>query len=281
MRQKQKKKRVIFTYLFIFLVMVVCFGISYLSHHESMRITTIEVTGNTLTERYLYERIIRDELNTKKLLVLSGKNTLLYSKKKIEKRISDMFPEVKNISIRVHDWHTLTVHITEFKAYALWCPYFNEEIEVVDSANSDRCYLMNNQGVVFALQPEGDNEDAIRFFGGLDTDPLTKSYTSTEFFVLITKFIEYLKKEEIRISEVLTENNETYSLYADFGLEIRVSNQGDLSKNAENLNIILNQQEEGIKEKIDQIEYIDLRFGNRVFYKEKEVEQATTTDNLE
>ncbi|MFH1956540.1 MAG: hypothetical protein ABIJ28_02740, partial [Patescibacteria group bacterium] len=80
-------------------------------------------------------------------------------------------------------------------------------------------------------------------------------------------FIESLRTENIMISQVVFKKDGLFEFQTEEDWYILLSERSDYKLSLDNLKIALREQ---IKEKRSELEYIDLRLENKVFYKFKD-----------
>lgn len=129
------------------------------------------------------------------------------------------------------------------------------------------CYFVNEFGIVFSLEPELHEYTLLKLHNVINEGPIGSVYVSQEFFSTIVAFEKTLaEKLSIHLRDIYTEDESTYQFVTKEGPSLLVDSTDDYVKVADNLATVM--ELDAINEaQFGNIEYIDLRFGNRVFYK--------------
>lgn len=133
----------------------------------------------------------------------------------------------------------------------------------------EQCVYIDKDGYIFEKAPYFSGEIFLKFFDERDNNQglaLNRVLLSKDQFENINKFKDLINHEEIYISAVFLKNDGNFEFKTTEGWLIKLDERNDQKISFENLKISLEQE---IKEKRKDLDYIDLRFGNKVFYKFK------------
>jgi len=135
---------------------------------------------------------------------------------------------------------------------------------------------MDETGYLFDESPFFSGEVYFRFFGPIDnTDsPKGANFSSGEFQNLVI-FKESLKDLDIRPVAIFLKEDKDIEVILSSSQSLREApkiifkSDSDLNKMVENLQSALSADplRDDFKNKYDSLKYIDLRFGNKVYYK--------------
>lgn len=157
---------------------------------------------------------------------------------------------------------TLTIRVEERTMYGMWC---TEDLQ---------CYEMDETGFIFSETPYATSTP-YHFSGGIatSTDPVGQSFVKAQLPGLLS-LLRLLGQagHEPRGTSVVGDQDFLIPLAS--GFTVKASFGSDANALARNLELVLSS--DVLKEKRDRIEYIDLRFGNRVYYKLDGEAEATT-----
>jgi len=235
---------------FIFLIWFTYF----LSHHKSHQVTDITVSG----QKYISEDDIRnialEKINGNYLFLFSKKSSFLIPRSDIKREIKDNFKSVEKVSISFESVHSFSITIKEFEPVAKWC-------------DEEGCYLMNDNGTVFIKEPMIFTESLVNFYGLFEGEKIGQTFISKEKFEDILEFVKNVKELDLNVKNVTYDKEDgTLDLMLARGSEIYVNQNDDLNVALKNLKAAIQQDAiEGAQ--LNNIEYIDLRFGKKVFYK--------------
>lgn len=258
----KRKKRILIwriSLVSIFLIAILG-GLSFWSKHPSMKIVNIEVEGLTYMKSDSIKVAVEEELQGNYLFLFSKFNSLIYPRSFIKNRLIEEYGFIESVNLDFVNLKTIRVKIKEFEPNAKWC----RKLE----SGTDECFLINEYGYIFTKEPLINNDQFVEFRGGIDGEPLKKIYVSTEVYTELNDLVKLLRRLDINIKEVRTENGQDFDVITDSNVKIIVDVRDDMDLVFENLETVI--EKDAInKAQFGNLEYIDLRFGNRVFYKLK------------
>lgn len=273
LRKKRIKRRV--KYGIILFLLATIFGIFiYLAHRPELNISSVELEGGVLVTKEDIELRVFEYLEGKYLWIFPVKNSLWYPRGELEKYLQESFKRIDTISIERKDFHTLSISISERKPFALWCDTLpgtrTSESEVGVEDTSPRCYFMDSNSTVFAEAPIFSGDAYFKYYGILDLEnPIGQYYlSSTTQFAEISSLVLATKKMMLRPQYLVAKGNDEYALVVSGGAEIIFDTKKPLEGVIENLEALLKTPELAVPTSGNlPVEYIDLRFGNKLFYK--------------
>lgn len=255
-------------------------GVSYWSHHPKFTVHTVVIEGVQNVEEQKVREIVERDIQGSHLFLISRSNRLFIPRQRIKEHLYTEIEALSKVTIRAHK-DVLTVTTQEFEPVALWCNSSNltpaaifvegdEASEVVaEPVVQKQCYFINELGIVFIEEPPFHDYDLPIFHNVIEGDPLGKVYDSYKLFKTIQTFSETLQTElGITISEIYTDDDVTFTFRTATGADLLVDKTDDFVLVADNLATLIDKDAIN-KAQFNNIEYIDLRFGNRVFYKLK------------
>jgi cell division septal protein FtsQ len=282
--KKRKQKRlknilIISVGVFIFSLVVYILNASFLS------IQQIIVDDVEYSNRNDIELAIKEKLDGKYFGIFSRSNALIFSRTKISREVRTKFPSIKDVNVDLKGLTTINVELEEYVSTALWCDVpvtpantltHDEEggekvsviPQVVNSFSGSNCFFVNDEGVIFSPTKYDSNTDVIKAFGKITSDPIRQAYTDKKTFEELIEFSKLLRRLNIVADQVWTTNGEVYAFVTKEKVKIYIDSESDLISMFDNLDTVM--KRDAINQaQFSNIDYIDLRFGNRVFYKLK------------
>lgn len=291
LRKRRKKvwKR-FFLYIFLFVIFI-C-ALSIISNLKALSIKDIKVANAVITSQSDIELMVRNKIDGSYLYLFSRKNVFLYPRSSVESEILAQYPRILSVQIKTDGLNALVVNVVERKPEYTWCDVGQSVFNTVDTVsgspdvafegNTDKCYFMDINGLIYddALSFEGDSY--LTFTGGINSDnPINKNILSKKDFTDLITFITNLKNSGYEISQVNIREDGDYELaLKDNGL-ILVSKKLSFDDTVLNISTAFSTSPLKVSttSPLMKFDYVDMRFGNKVFYKLKttSTSSATTT----
>lgn len=281
LRRKRNKKFWKIGIVFFILILLII-GASYGSHRKEIRVSKVILNGGIL--------VTEPEVESKTLTFLYGsyfwlfpKGTIFwYPHDSLERYLKETFKRIDLIDIRRDGLTTLVIDIKERKPFALWCT--NEVVSDLatstdettsDLKNEEKCYFMDQNSTIFAKAPNFSGDAYFKYYGLLelspDESPIGKEYlASTTQFASIYNFVTKTKELSIKPQFIVAKNTDEFSLTLSGGGEIYFDMKQPLSIVGQNLEALLRTPVFASSTGNLPVEYIDLRYGNKLFYKLKQ-----------
>ena len=262
---RKKRRRVFFIKMLYLLTLV---GVSvglfiYGFNTDSFKIQNVLVTGG---QEFVNKEV--EEYTTSNILagsyfgVLPKQNILIYPKGEIRKKIMNDFPRIEDISFELDPFkkQVLNISIKERQENGVWCRNMGEYLD---------CYFIDKNGYVFAPAPTYSEGVVFSYYGGIQGSPIGQNFIDTTKFVELNSLIEVIKNNnEINFEPTGLEytNSGEYKLLLGGGGYVLFSDSYGLAYAYDNLILAASKKEITP----DNLDYLDLRIPNKVFYKTRQ-----------
>ena len=268
-RQKRKRVRALFALAAFSLFLVLAYGLHYLSYLPPLTIGAMSIGGTKVVPADALHDFVEERVAAHSHGFISGRNIFMFDTSDLESDILIKFPRIRTVRVSRTGFfdNTLVIEASERISFAKWC------LSGDPSKSGTPCFLMDRDGFIFALA-DPTNVTEYSFLGSLSltSDPIGLTY-GTGHFPGILSLLDLLGQAGFSPTgasivddrDVLVSLGEGFYLKASFG-----ESSGELVKN---LKLVLSS--DALKDKTKNLEYIDLRFGNRVYYKFKGVAETT------
>lgn len=303
-KMRRKKKLDTFSVFFcIFLFIFV--GFAALSHIDRFLIKKVKISGERTIERGLLEQTILNGLNGRFLKIFPKNNAFIYPKEELLVSLKSRFLTINSVSISLPEMHTMSVKIEERQASFTWCEEGGADCYYADVDGLIFDKAPNFSRGVF-LRFEGglpSKEEALYYIGKFilpsedikmlvvfkqRAEELVKKHFPDNWRIVsysikegndldLTFENEEGKKWKMMIAP---RDEEEYSFKGGDAEGVLKSEKetswsgfgGDLELFERNLNTILSSQAfkeaaKGSPDPLQDLDYIDLRFGKKIFYK--------------
>ena len=256
-----KKKRFINKLTFLFLIPLFIFvSLIALFYVPYFRIKKISIEGNSSIDSAKIMADVSNYLTGKNFKIFPRDNFFIMPKKEFIDSLLKEFPRLKTVSLIKNFPNSISLKVTERNNEALFC-FKNKD---------EGCAFIDQDGFVFDKAPYFSAGVYLTFLEEATTTwKLDFQVISEEQFKKIIDFKNLLTEENPpiggKILQIIIKKEGIYELQTNEGWSILLNEKNDSQLTYQNLKTTLDQ----IKEKRRNLDYIDLRFGNKVFYKFK------------
>ena len=270
----KRKKPVVKNRFFLsaFFIFILFIAVSYfLFFSDFFQIKEVIVSGN---KKVLKEEIVRVAENEflKAKSFFPVKNILLVNLGEIKENILNSFPQIAEIQIGRKLPRTLVFTILERKGVAEFCKAFELFTKEESQALYQKCFLLDEEGIVFEevlkdslFLPKIKNPN-LEFQLGLGQKIIDKELLSG-----ILDIFSQLKDLNIETKEFLIVSEERINVKTLDNWEIYFNPKEDLNWQLTKLKAVL--EKDIPSERRNELEYIELRFGNLAPFKYREIEE--------
>jgi len=259
--------------LVLMLLGIIIVSIWYGTRMQGVTITEVDVTGGQTIPHESIEKIASQKLEGSYIGLIPRQFSFMYPKSEIIADVSKL-DRIKTVVVERDSLTKIVVALDEFIPESLWC-----------SRGDEKCVFLDQTGYAFAPAPNLSGGSFLRL-GKLGVEPVTGIQAfSLDTYEKIKALIEILEDNDWFVSAVeIDVANDAYLTLSEGG-ELKVTLKDEPEQIVENLFTVLNSQEfSGLE--VGNFEYIDLRFGNKVFVNELEPEPeaglaSSSEDELE
>jgi hypothetical protein len=258
---EEKKQKRPFPWSTFFWILGIVFFISavvYLIKVPQFQIKEVFVQGAVVEDKDEISNLVKNELEGKYLSFLPKTSILLANPKSLAKSIHSKYPRIKNVEVLRNTLDSLLVNITEYEGKYLWC-------------DTSKCSFMSEDGVVFADAPYFSGDAYLKIFIGkgaqypftaIDQNELgVVSEISSKLHDINIDLTEFHFVSEYKLDLVFVHNSVNTHIYID------------PTRNIDNALEVLytglktNPLSDMYKDSNKILEYLDLRFSDKVVYK--------------
>lgn len=275
---KRKRKQKITKYFAIgfLLVLIVCV-FTYISHRPEVRVSKVILKGGVLVKESQVSEKVFEYTSGSYIFLFPKNSSFWYPKAKLAQYLKTNFRRIENISIDLSDFRTMVVTIEERKPFGIWCDKFVTKIDISttteEKSNSyQNCFFLDQNSTIFSEAPYFSGDAYFKYYGSIGTTtPIGNYYiASTTEFNEINDFIDAVRKMYVHPLYLVAKDDGSYSLVVSGNGEILFDMKKPLSEVSQNLQSLLKTPNLSTSTNRDlPIEYIDLRYGNKLFYKLK------------
>ncbi len=257
---KRRKKRSILKNRFFWLV-IFCLatfgGVFYLtSFSRFFEVQGAEISGNQKVSSENLENILKKETE-QKILFFATKSIFLANLNEIKEKILKDFPQIAKVNIKRSFPNKISIQVEERTVAAIFC----------QSQQTEKCFLIDGEGIIidYVVLLSSENLKLARIIGEAKSSDLGVKVIEKKYLTFILETQEKLKEnQKIEIKEFIPSGKKLIVLTSE-GWQIFFDSSGDTLEQILNLDTLL--KEKIPPENRGNLEYIDLRFGNKVYLK--------------
>jgi hypothetical protein len=257
---KKKEERRSRFWIVLIVVLVLVGAVVLVLRLRSLQVTNIEVLGASASRTEEVTHSIETALVGNYLWLIPHRNTLLLPRKKILAQVVTDTPRINSVQLNLTDLNTLTISIEERLPYGLYCLNHTDFIQ-------SNCYFLDQDGFIFARSPAFSGYVYFIYSRPMEGEPLRQYFLPPTEFAKLRTFVEGAKTLNIE-SRALEIEGDKYVLVLSGDARIIWNSNSEPEKVLSNLEAFLTSDiVAGDKEFFNQLQYIDLTVGNKVFYK--------------
>lgn len=222
------------------------------------QVQEIEISGNSLVNGDDLIDAIKIKLEEEYLGFLPKKNIFIIPKGKILAETLQEFKRIKNITLEKKYFGAIAVKIEERNNSALFC-------------EAENCAYADESGYVFEKAPYFSGAVFLKLIDQRISDKTLEEFIGSNLIVesefkKILEFAGLAVKIGNGITEVILKKENVYEFYTKEGWRIILNDKNEPRSAYLNLITAL---DANIKDKRTKLDYIDLRLGNKIYFKYK------------
>lgn len=234
------------------LALIIFLAVFYLISFSSIfQVKEIEISGNQKVPTEDIKGLVKDTLPRRILFFDSG-SILLIDLRRTREELLDKLPQIKKVEFDRDFLSKLIVSIEERKPVAI--------VE-----NGEKDLFIDDQGIAFEEVSERGSWLLIKDPNQSQDLKLGEKVVEEEKLSPILEIKSELRELGIRISLAEVIGQHRVDIETLEGWKIYFDLESDISKQVFNLDLVL--KEKISLEKRENLEYVDLRFGNQIYYK--------------
>jgi hypothetical protein len=264
-RRRKRQARQRMTVGLISFAIVISGGLVGASWLPQIRIQTVEATSTQGIATSSVTDFVKEKISGRVFLLFPADNILLYPKSEIERALRAEYPAAKEAAARIINFKTLEISFVERSTFALWCG---------ESPGSEApCRRMDENGLAYALAANFSEGDYFRYVGpattseGFTASEPPRQFLTPEGFRALASLVQALAKNQAdtRVGRIVVDEAGDAKLSFENGFSVIFALRDDGGDVYERFTLGL-ASEPFLNRKISDFEYLDLRFGDKLYY---------------
>lgn len=258
-RARRLRRRALSVAAFFLFVVLLLVGTIFLARVSFLRVTRVEVLGSQSVAASDLQQLVLQELEDSYFFVFPKSNVFLYPKKAIVAKLLASYPSLKGATTNIKDFQSITVTVEERHPEALWC----------SDLSSSPCFFLDGEGVIYAQAPAYSAPVYDLYLGTAAGKTLPRQFLLPGQFRALSALVAAVRKDAgIAIERVSVDAHDDVRMWFANGfvlLFVLKEAGGDVY---ERFTLALG-SEPFKNRKFSDFEYLDLRFGDKLYYKLK------------
>jgi len=285
-RHKQRRIRRFKFYSLLFVILIIGFGYFFF-YSNNFKIEAIEIIGARNIRSEDIRSIIESQINKRRFLIFKQNNLFIFDNNELRKKINEKYV-LDDLKINKDFPRSIKVELKEKISLVIWVSnerYYNldsngiaiselinlnrpKKEELTKKKNSEKVEIEQPEPKVFDIKIDDQEFGSFPLIYDESNKDVTlgQSITKPEMISIILNLTKKIpEKINLNVNYFKIPNPESKEIKAVTleGWGIYFDTNKDLEGQLNNLKLIL---DEKIKNRTN-LQYIDLRFGNRVYYK--------------
>jgi cell division septal protein FtsQ len=272
---KKHRRKTIFNKILLCLLglFAIFFLFAYLSRLNTLNISEIQITGNKVVDTEAIKAVVEGQIAGKYLWLFPKSNIFFYPENNIKHELWNKFKRINNINLSINNNKIMEISLTEREAKYTWCG--DSLVVGLPSGNSttqnEQCYFVDANGYIFDIAPYFSGDVYFKFYGMANSG----TYFFQQNFKQLISFKDTLITMGLKPVSLFMTNDGDIQIFlsgnTSSGIQPKIilKADADFENVAENLQAALNTEPllSKFKNNYSKLQYIDLRFGNKVYDK--------------
>jgi hypothetical protein len=274
-RERDRHKRQGAIFMGVGLIVLIVGLFLLLLNLSFLRVNSIKILGQTSADPEIVKGFIDNQLAGRYLYLVPKSSVFFVSKGILAKDISRQFPGLAKVTITWPDLNTLAVLIVDRESKVLWC---------VDGEKNKNCYYLSPEGTAYQEAPSFSDSLFIELHSKQPLKKIGDKVIDQKTLIRTTAFLNFMKSSmplwpkaslSLSFAEVYSQNDFIAFLSDQTNPLWQAQVLFNIDRGANNLitdfhSVLKNEKfQSDWKAGNGQLNYLDLRFPGKVFYRFK------------
>ena len=236
-------------------------GCVYLAWQPFARIGAVSVAGAAGVATSTLEQFVRNDLAGVYAGVFPRDSALIYSSGRVAQDMRVAFPSLRSVSVSRSGFTGFSVEVSDRQPVALWCGSSTDAPEP--------CLYLDESGLAYGQAPVFSGVNPYpTYYGTLGGEDLPRQFLTREMFRALVALLSAMGQDTGTFASVLVDTDGDVTARFSSGIIVRFVLADDAATVLKHFTLAL---ESGpfSSHTLADFEYLDLRFGERLYYKLK------------
>jgi hypothetical protein len=244
LKSSNKKHKLWYKILSIIILIGLLVFLYWFTYGSLWKINNIEIVDAKHTDIEALKTDIYNISEKKKFFIIPNNHILFLSKKKVINHILENYPSVESVEVNKTKDRDIIIYIKDRMPMGVWC--------------DENCFFFDDQGILF--------KKSFDYTGAVFTRWGSNASTTLKFYDKVLcldscidkTFVNFLSQNKVK--RVAMEGVD-FRMFTEYGFYIKALNNASTTMR----NIALFSKE--YKGDLKALEYVDVRFSDKIFYK--------------
>ncbi len=246
-------------------------GLAWLSYRPALQIASVAIDGVHSVDQSAVNELVAHPLAQRVLYRINRNNMFFYPSTQVFRELMALDPRVANVKLVFEGRHRLHVTLEEFTPALLYCVHGGTALVPTSASTTPdllrECYFADARGYVFASAPTWSGYPFLTIIASsAETSPLRKFALEASEYAKLKAFFVVLEQTNIHPHTVTILSDGDFRISSEHPWDILWASGKDPEASANNLALVLHSLQQEPSKEAD-VRIIDLRFGNKIFYK--------------
>ncbi len=233
----------------------------WLSWAPFLRVTSVQVVDTQTISSSSIAEYAQQEMSGAYGWLFARNNVFLYPRAAISQGLLAQYPSLRSADVHAQDFHTVVIKVAERQPVALWCGQSSDAPEP--------CLFLDEDGIAYAPAPTFSSPVYVSYYGALATNTPPTYLDMAHFQSLVALVTTLLQKETAdTIASVSVDSSQDVHVLFGSGFTLLFNLSDDEGDVFERFSLALT-SDAFVGKTISDFEYLDLRFGDKLYYKLK------------
>jgi hypothetical protein len=248
--------------------------IAWISYRPALQVQSVAIEGVHGIDRSAVDTIVTEPLSWRFFSRVNRNNMFFYPRAQVLHRLEALDPRVANVKLRFDGARRLHVTLEEFSPSLLYCIQGGTPFDsAIASSSPDAlgdCYFADARGYVFAAAPTWSGYPFFTIVASsteqASSSPLGTFVLDQDEYVRLKSFFALLSEINIHPRIITMLGGNDFRVSTGHAWDILWTSVKDPQVSVDNLALMLRSLEQDPSKEAD-LRVVDLRFGNKIFYK--------------
>lgn len=263
LREKKRRLFLVRALIVLFFFLIILFSLAIFSGHKKVIIKNISIANNVSVSEEEILNIVNQDLNNRYWHLFARRNFLIFPRLEIKRNLLAKIKTLKEVKISWSGWQSIVIEVEERKPHSVYCG-----ADILIKGND--CFFVDQRGYIYSLAPVFSGSIFIKNYSDkVEGRPIDQYFLNTSLYTELFNLISILGENNLKVVALIFKEGD-FRFVLETGPQIIFNNKsnqiGDnnFDRVFTNLFTAISTKDLDLEVEASKIEYIDLRFANKI-----------------